>query len=70
MITLTGLTPRQRMVAEIIWRTEDVREVERFCSLDRDARTVHDLIIAAEMDRVVANSSLDEARAVLDQFRI
>jgi microcystin degradation protein MlrC len=50
MITLTGLTPRQRMVADLLWNTNDQSEVERLCRLDRDARIVRDLIIAAELD--------------------
>jgi len=50
MITLTGLTPRQRLVAELLWNTNDSAEVERLCRLDRDARIVRDLIIAAELD--------------------
>jgi microcystin degradation protein MlrC len=50
MITITGLTPRQRLVAELLWNTNDQSEVERLCRLDRDARIVRDLIIAAELD--------------------
>jgi hypothetical protein len=50
MITLTGLTPRQRMVADLLWNTNDLAEVQRLCRLDRDARIVRDLIIAAELD--------------------
>jgi predicted transcriptional regulator len=50
MITLTGLTPRQRMFADLLWNTNDLAEVQRLCRLDRDARTVRDLIIAAELD--------------------
>jgi microcystin degradation protein MlrC len=50
MITLTGLTPRQRMFADLLWNTNDLAEVQRLCRLDRDARIVRDLIIAAELD--------------------
>lgn len=50
MITLTGLTPRQRQWAEILWLTTDGREVSEFCRLDQDARVVRDLIVAAELD--------------------
>ena len=49
-LTLTGLSPRQRQWAEILWLTDDAGEVEQFCAQDRDARIVHDLIIAAELD--------------------
>lgn len=50
MITLTGLTPRQRQWAEILWLTDDLQEVQSFCAQDRDARIVHDLMVAAELD--------------------
>ncbi len=50
MITLTGLSPRQRLIADILWLTTDSQEVDRLCSLDRDARVVRDMIIAAELD--------------------
>jgi ABC-type Mn2+/Zn2+ transport system ATPase subunit len=70
MITLTGLSPRQRQMADILWLTHDVREVERLCSLDTDACIVRDLMIAAELDQVVANSSLEQAQSVLSQFTL
>lgn len=62
-ITLQGLTPRQRMIAELLWLTDDSREVERLCSLDSDARVVRDLIIAAELDQVMEIT--DEVRDYL-----
>jgi hypothetical protein len=49
-ITLQGLTPRQRQIAELLWLTDDSREVEQLCSKDRDARVVRDLIVAQELD--------------------
>jgi hypothetical protein len=52
MITLSGLTQRQRLVAELLWATEDSNEVERLCRLDSDARTVRELMIAAALDEV------------------
>jgi hypothetical protein len=53
MITVTGLTPRQRMIADLLWHTEDQDQVERLCRLDRDARVVRDMIVAAELDQVM-----------------
>jgi predicted transcriptional regulator len=50
MITIDGLTQRQRMFADLLWNTNDLVEVQRLCRLDRDARIVRDLIIAAELD--------------------
>ena len=70
MITLTGLTPRQRKWVEILRLTEDSRELERFCSLDLDARIVRDLIIAADLDQGVVSSSMEEARTILSQFTL
>jgi hypothetical protein len=61
MITLTGLTPRQRMFADLLWNTNDLAEVQRLCRLDRDARIVRDLIIAAELDEhMEVNDSVKE----------
>jgi hypothetical protein len=50
MITLTGLTPRQRQWAEILWLTDDLEEVRSFCKQDRDAQIVRDLMVAQELD--------------------
>jgi hypothetical protein len=70
MIKLTGLSPRQRQMAEILWLTHDVREVERLCRLDRDARIVRDLMIAAELDQSVTDSCLKDAESILSQFTL
>jgi hypothetical protein len=56
-ITLTGLTPRQRLIADLLWHTDDPQEVARLCSLDSDARIVYDLIVAAELDSVTEVSA-------------
>lgn len=50
-IRIQGLTPRQRLIADLLWLTEDHRQVERLCSQDRDARVVRELIVAAELDQ-------------------
>jgi len=67
MITLTGLTPRQRMVAELLWCTDDQSEVERLCRLDRDARIVRDLIVAAELDEHMEVN--DHVKELIDSCR-
>jgi hypothetical protein len=67
MITLTGLTPRQRLVAELLWNTNDLAEVERLCGLDRDARIVRDLIIAAELDEHMEVT--DSVKELIDSCR-
>jgi hypothetical protein len=56
-LTLTGLSPRQRQWAEILWLTDDAEEVRTFCAQDRDARIVHDLIVAAELDQYMEIST-------------
>jgi hypothetical protein len=67
MITISGLTPRQRLVAELLWNTNDQLEVERLCRLDRDARIVRDLIIAAELDSYMEVT--DSVKELIDHCR-
>jgi hypothetical protein len=67
MITISGLTPRQRLVAELLWNTNDLAEVERLCGLDRDARIVRDLIIAAELDEHMEVT--DRVKELIDSCR-
>jgi hypothetical protein len=67
MITLSGLTPRQRLVAELLWVTNDKAEVERLCRLDSDARIVRDLIIAAELDSHMEVT--DSVKELIDSCR-
>lgn len=59
-ITIPGLTPRQRQWADILWLTEDQRQVTKFCAQDRDARIVMDLIVAASLDQVTATELAEQ----------
>lgn len=65
-LTLTGLSPRQRQWAEILWLTDDAEEVRTFCAQDRDAQIVHDLIVAAELDQYMEVS--DEVHSYLSSL--
>ena len=65
-ITIQGLTARQRKWADILWLTEDQREITRFCALDRDARIVRDLIVASSLDQVLETELAE--RALVDIF--
>jgi hypothetical protein len=67
MITISGLTPRQRLVAELLWLTQDLAEVERLCRLDTDARIVRELIIAAELDNYMEVT--DSVKEIIDCCR-
>ena len=54
-ITLTGLTPQQSKLADMIWSCDSQQDVERFMQAlppeyKRDAETVHQLMIAAVFD--------------------
>ena len=51
MITLEGLTPRQKAIADLLWNTttlEEVNALER--TLGKDVILVKELIIAESLD--------------------
>ncbi len=56
MITITGLTPQQSKLADMIWQCESQQDVDRLMTalpgeFQRDAVVVHQLMIAAVMDQ-------------------
>jgi hypothetical protein len=58
-ITLEGLTEQQRQIADMIWSCESQQDVEGLIrnlpeAYKRDAKTVHELMIAAVMDQFEA----------------
>ena len=70
-ITLTGLTTKQRVFADVIWSCNGREEVSGFIrSLPvkdrRDATTVLELMIAAVFDDV--NEIQPEVRDILDRI--
>lgn len=58
MITLEGLTPKQKAIADLLWNAttlEEVDELERI--LGKDVTVVKEMIIAASLDEHTAVSN-------------
>lgn len=72
MITLTGLSRKQKVLCDIMWTISTRDGVEDFISTlpatdQRDCRTLIELMVMAFADEVVDTT---EAKEVLAQFRI
>ena len=72
MITLTGLSRKQRVLCDIMWTISTRDGVDDFISTlpatdHRDCRTLIELMVMAFADEVVDTT---EAKEVLAQFRI
>ena len=72
MITLTGLTAKQRTLCDIMWELEAHDAVEAFIATlpkkdQRECRTLIDLMVMAFADEVEDTA---EATQVLAQYRI
>lgn len=72
MITLTGLSRKQRVLCDIMWTISTRDGVDDFISTlpatdQRDCRTLIELMVMAFADEVVDTT---EAKEVLAQFRI
>lgn len=73
-ITITGLTPLQRDLADKIWACDSEDDVVEFIGslpkrLRGQARFVHEMMILAVWDNVVEKQQeFPEARQVLDKF--
>jgi hypothetical protein len=75
MITINGLTPHQVALLDEMWACDTWQEFEEFMeALDpedrREALKLQRMILLAELDNVVAEMPLTEARQVLDKFRL
>ena len=62
MITIEGLTPKQRALADILWQIDSGEAIEQFIStlLPRDqaeAKTVMELMVLATQDKITDVSS-------------
>ena len=73
MITINGLSEHQVALLDEMWACETMEDLDEFMetldSADRaEAERLHDLL--AELDNIVAEMPLTEARQVLDKFRI
>ena len=72
MITLTGLSRKQKVLCDIMWTISTRDGVDDFISTlpatdQRDCRTLIELMVMAFADEVVDTT---EAKEVLAQFRI
>ena len=70
MITIDGFTPKQRVLADIMWNMDSKDRVNMFIDTllpqdQREARTVLEMIILAFTDEV---ESVDEARVLLQKY--
>lgn len=76
MITIEGLSPVQRDLADRMWEIESTEEVEQFIAalptkwLRGQARTVYDMLVIAYIDSVVAEMpQFPDADNLVDKFR-
>jgi hypothetical protein len=75
VITIEGFTPLQRDIADRLWELDSPEEVAAFMlslpkNLRRTACVVHDMIIAASIDELVAKMpQYPEAEELVDRFR-
>lgn len=72
MITIPGLSPKQRALCDIMWTLEEYDAVEAFiATLPRaerlECRTLIQLMVAAFADEI---TQVDEAQTVLKQFTL
>ena len=70
-IKLENLTPRQIMIADILWNMQSADAVSAWIKLTpepfkHDAKVVHNLLVAAVFDQT---DSTDLAESLLDKFR-
>ena len=73
MIEIRGFTPKQMILADLVWRMGDRATIDRFIATlpdedAKDARAVVDMILAEFLDDVVEiqQSTID----LLDKFRV
>jgi hypothetical protein len=72
MITIPGLNPKQKALCDIMWGLEEYNAVEAFIATlpkaERlECRTLIQMMIMAFADEI---TEINEAKEVLDQFRI
>lgn len=76
MITVEGLSPLQKQLADRLWELESPEEVAAFIlSLPRNLRaaalTVREMLVVAYIDSVVAEMpQFTEAEELVDKFRV
>lgn len=73
MIEIRGFTPKQMILADLVWRMGDRATIDRFIATlpdedAKDARAVVDMILAEFLDDVV---EIQQATVdLLDKFRV
>lgn len=72
MITVEGLTDRQRKIADILWHLEDAQAINSLIrsstpDMARDIITVREMIIAAALDE--HTEVVDEVKDLIDHYR-
>ena len=75
MIEINGLTPYQVSLLDEMWACDTWQDFEEFMeALDPEDRAealrLQRMILLAELDEVVAQMPLKEAKIVLDRFRL
>ena len=75
MISINGLTPKQVALLDEMWACDTWEDFEEFMeSLDPQDRVeagrLQRMVLLAELDEVVAQMPLKEAKEVLDKFRL
>jgi hypothetical protein len=73
MIEIRGFTPKQMILADLVWRMGDRASIDRFIATlpaedAKDAQAVVDMILATFLDDVaeIQQSTVD----LLDKFRV
>jgi 23S rRNA C2498 (ribose-2'-O)-methylase RlmM len=72
-ITLEGLSKQQHQIADLIWSCDTQEDVDRLIQnlppeYQRDAVTVHELMIAAVMDQYQEGIT-EDVQAIIDRCR-
>lgn len=76
MITVEGFSPLERELADRMWALDSPEEVAAFMlslprSLRKTARVVHDMLVAAYIDEIVAEKQqFPEVEILVDKFRV
>lgn len=70
-ITLTGLTLRQREIADALWAADCFEDLDLvFARYGQEAVVIHDLMLIEALDQQAQElSDMQEAAVVLDRFR-
>ena len=69
MIQITGLTPQQVQIADMLWNCDSADEADRLIrnmppAYRRDAVTIREMIVAAVLDQI--NDTPDARRVIRD----